>query len=127
MVSNVDFAETILEAGGAPVPGDMQGKSLVRILSGEAPKDWRKTFYYHYYENTVHGVARHYGVRTDRYTLAYYYTKDEWELFDRQKDPRQMRSVYKQPEYAPVVRELKSELARLRKELKVPEKDPDKQ
>lgn len=119
MVSNIDLPETFLEAAGAPVPADMQGRSMSSILRGESPRDWRKTFYYHYYEKGVHDVAPHDGVRTDRYTFAHYYESNEWELFDRQKDPQQMRSVFADPAYAAAVKELKTELTRLRKELKV--------
>jgi arylsulfatase A-like enzyme len=125
MTANLDFPETFLDAAGAAVPSDMQGRSLVPLLRGQVPADWRKSFYYHYYEKAEHHVARHYGVRTDRYTLVHYYESNEWELFDRQKDPREMRSVYSDSGYAGVVAELKIELARLRKELKVPDKDPD--
>jgi arylsulfatase A-like enzyme len=127
MVSNLDFAETFLEAAGAPVPADMQGRSLIPVLKGETPADWRKSFYYHYYEQPVHGVARHRGVRTDRYTLVHFYETDEWELFDRESDPRQMRSVYGDPKYASVRKQLVAEMDRLRAELKVPAKDPDRQ
>lgn len=126
MVSNLDYPETFLEAAGVRVPEDMQGRSFVPILRGQAPPDWRKSFYYHYYEQPVHGVARHYGVRTDRYTLAHYYDSNEWELFDREKDPRQMQSVYGKSDYRKVEAELKAELARLRRELKVPDIDPDR-
>jgi arylsulfatase A-like enzyme len=126
MVANLDLPETFLDAAGAPVPADMQGRSMVPVLRGESPADWRKSFYYHYYEGGEHQVARHCGVRTERYTLAHYYESDEWELFDRDKDPKQMRSVYGDAAYAKTVNELKAEMARLRKELKVPEKDPDK-
>lgn len=125
MAANLDFPETFLEAAGAMVPPDMQGRSLLPLLRGQTPADWRKSFYYHYYEKAEHNVARHYGVRTDRYTLAHFYESDEWELFDRDKDPHEMRSVYTDAAYAPVVGELKAELTRLRKELKVPDKDPD--
>jgi arylsulfatase A-like enzyme len=126
MVSNVDFAETFLDAAGVSAPKDMQGRSLIPAFRGQRPADWRKSFYYHYYEQPVHQVARHCGVRTDRYTLAHFYDTDEWELFDRQKDPREMKSVYGDPAYASVQKELKAELARLRKELQVPDKDPDR-
>jgi len=120
MAANVDFAETFLDAAGAPVPAGMQGRSLVPLLRGEEPPDWRRSFYYHYYEKGVHSVAPHEGVRTDRYTLAHYYESGEWELFDRQSDPHQMRSVHGKTQYANVERELKAELEGLRKELKVP-------
>jgi arylsulfatase A-like enzyme len=127
IVSNLDMAETFLEAAGVPVPAEMQGRSLVPILQGRSPKDWRKAFYYHYYEHpAVHNVARQYGVVTDRYKLVHFYEPefDTWELFDRKTDPHELRSVYGQPEYAKVQQELDQELARLRAELKVPAEDP---
>ena len=127
IVSNIDFAETFLEAAGVPVPAEMQGKSFVPLLKGEAPADWRTSFYYHYYEHpAVHQVAKHYGVVTDRYKLVRFYEPefDEWELFDLQKDPHELTSVHGKPEYAAVQRELEKELARLRKELRVPDPDP---
>jgi arylsulfatase A-like enzyme len=127
IVSNLDFAETFLEAAGQPVPADLQGRSLVPVLKGRTPADWRKGLYYHYYEYPgPHSVHRHYGVVTGRYKLVYFYEPDVnyWELFDLQKDPREMRSVYGQPEYADVQKELTAELSRLRKELKVPDPDP---
>jgi arylsulfatase A-like enzyme len=127
MVSNLDFAETFLEAAGFPAPKEMQGRSLVPVLKGQTPADWRKSFYYHYYEHpAVHNVARHYGVVTDRYKLVYFYEPefDYWELFDLEKDPQEMRSMFGLPEYAAVTKDLKAELERLRAELKVPSPDP---
>ena len=59
-------------------------------------------------------MPQHLGVRTARYTLAHYGATDEWDLFDREKDPDQLRSVYADPDYAVAVAELKTELARLR-------------
>ncbi|MFH1266724.1 MAG: sulfatase/phosphatase domain-containing protein, partial [Planctomycetota bacterium] len=122
LVQNLDFAETFLDMAGAPVPADMQGRSLVPLLKGQTPDDWRKSVYYHYYEFPGwHDVRRHYGVRTDRHKLIHYYTIGEWELFDLAKDPDELRSVYDDPEYAEVVTELKAELVRLRKECKADE------
>jgi arylsulfatase A-like enzyme len=127
IVSNVDFAETFLDAAGVKVPAEMQGHSLLPLLEGKTPADWRKSFYYHYYEYpAVHSVRRHYGVVTDRYKLVYFYEPDMnyWELFDLEKDPRELKSVYADPTYAKVRANLQKELARLRTELKVPEQDP---
>ena len=127
MVSNLDFAETFLEAAGRQVPAAMQGRSLVPLLKGQMPADWRKSFYYHYYEHPgPHNVARHYGVVTDRYKLVHFYEPafNYWELFDLKKDPQEMKSVYGTAEYASVQKELEAELARLRKDLKVPDPDP---
>jgi arylsulfatase A-like enzyme len=122
MVSNVDFAETFLEAAGVTIPDDMQGRSLVPVLKGETPDDWRKSFYYHYYEYPGwHMVQRHYGVRTDRYKLIHFYQIGEWEMYDLEKDPHEMHSVYGDPAYADIQAELHAELKRLREELKVGE------
>jgi hypothetical protein len=120
MVSTLDFAETFLDAAGIAPPPDTQGRSLLPLLRGEAcPSDWRKSFYYHYYEHPgPHNVRAHYGVVTDRYTLVHFYGDlDEWELFDREKDPQEMRSVYSDPKYEEKVRDLRSELGRLQKDL----------
>lgn len=127
LVSNLDFAETLLDAAGVPVPAEMQGRSLVPLLAGTTPADWRKSLYYHYYEFPgPHNVARHYGVVTERYKLVYFYEPafNYWELFDLEKDPLELRSVFGQPEYAAAQKELESELARLRTQLKLPAQDP---
>ena len=127
IVSNIDFASTFLEAAGQPIPSDIQGRSLLPILQGKTPADWRKSFYYHYYEYPgVHSVRRHYGVVTDRYKLIHFYESDVnyWELFDLTEDPLELRSVYDQPKYADTQKVLHAELKRLRAELKVPEQDP---
>jgi arylsulfatase A-like enzyme len=127
IVSNIDFAGTFLEAAGLPVPRDIQGRSLVPILKGKTPADWRRSFYYHYYEFPgAHSVRRHYGVVTDRYKLVHFYEPgvDDWELFDLREDPRELRSVHDQAGYAAAQKKLHAELKRLRVELKVPEQDP---
>jgi arylsulfatase A-like enzyme len=126
MVSIIDFPETFMEAAGQPVPADMQGRSLASVLKGETPADWRKSFYYHYYEYPgAHSVRKHYGVVTDRYKLFHFYEPDVnyWTLIDREKDPKEMTDVYKDPAYATTVKELHAELTRLRTELKVPAED----
>jgi arylsulfatase A-like enzyme len=127
LVSNLDFAETFLEAAGVDVPDEMQGRSLVKILQGHTPDDWRKSFYYQYYEYPgPHSVRRHYGVVTDRFKLVYFYEPEAnyWELFDRQTDPHELKSVFGDAEHADAQRQLEAELARLRRELKLPERDP---
>ena len=93
----------------------------------QATKDWRKSFYYHYYEHpAVHSVARHYGVVTERYKLVRFYEPEfnYWELFDLKTDPQELNSVYGTAKYAETQKELETELARLRKDLKVPDPDP---
>ena len=122
MCQNLDYAPTFLDMAGAPIPKDMQGLSLLPLLKGQKPAEWRKSIYYHYYEFPgAHSVRRHYGVRTARHKLIYYYNLKEWELFDLQKDPNELKSVYDDPAYAAVVKDLKAELERLRTLYKVPE------
>jgi arylsulfatase A-like enzyme len=74
----------------------------------------------------------HYGVVTDRYKLARFYVPtaggsadpDYWELYDRQKDPQELKNFHADPAYAETVKELKAELDKLRKDLKVPDPTP---
>ena len=127
IVSNLDFAETFLDLAGVSIPKDMQGKSLAPLFTGETPSDWRKSFYYHYYENPGgHNVARHYGVTTGKHKLIRFYALggkplDDWELFDLEADPNELTSVFGKPEYAAIQSELESELDSLRKRLEVTE------
>src|SRR5262249_1423727 len=116
LVQNLDFAQTFMEIAGVKAPDDVQGHSLVPLLKGQTPKDWRKSSYYHYFEDpVVHSVQRHYGVRTKTHKLIHYYLVNEWELFDLEKDPGERKSVYADKSYEAVVKELKEELTRLRK------------
>ena len=127
IVSNLDFAETFLDAAGLPAPARMQGRSLLPVLKGETPADWRQSFYYQYYEYPAfHRVRPQYGVVTDRYKLVHFYgTKDDyWELFDLKNDPLELRSVFGDPQYADTQKQLDAELNRQRTDLKVPEKIP---
>lgn len=126
LVSNLDYAETFLAAAGVDIPKDMQGASLLPLLDGSVPPDWRKSLYYHYYEffsdqKAPHMVRRHYGVRTARHKLIHFYNVDEWELFDLQRDPDELKSVYSDPAYAGVVRELTAEVQRLQQHYQVPD------
>ena len=121
IVSLIDFASTFLEVAGQPAMPDVHGRSLVPLLKGETPADWRKSLYYHYYEFPVpHRVRPHYGVITDRYKLVHYYKPDvdDWELLDSKTNPEETRNFYNDPAYAETVKELKAEILRLQTEVK---------
>ncbi|MCX6883118.1 MAG: DUF4976 domain-containing protein [Verrucomicrobia bacterium] len=123
---NPDFAPTFLEASGLAVPQDMQGRSLLPLLKGQQPPNWRTSFYYRYYHDPGnHNTRVHYGVRTDTHKLIYYWKKDQWELFDLQADPHELRNLYNDPQQKPTIEKLKVELARLRKELNDEDKFAD--
>ena len=129
IVSNLDFAETFLDIAGVGVPEDMQGRSLVPVLTGSTPEDWRKSFYYHYYENPGgHNVARHYGVTNGQHKLIHFYALEgkrinDWELFDLDQDPQELRSVYDDPAYTRIRDDMLAELNRLRTLYQVPADD----
>ena len=118
MVQNIDYGPTFLDLAGVEIPSDMHGVSLLPLLKGEHPKDWRKALYYHFYEYPAeHMVKRHYGVRTDRYKLIHFYNDiDTWELYDLQADPHEMHNLYGQKEYEAVVDELKAEMLKLQEQ-----------
>lgn len=122
LVQNIDYAPTFLELAGVKVPSDIQGVSLLPLLKGEKPADWRKGLYYHFYEYPAeHMVKRHYGVRTDRFKLIHFYNDiDQWELYDLQADPSEMNNLYGNPQYEQTVIELKQELEKLEQQYNVP-------
>ena len=115
IITNIDFAPTLLELAGITTTQKMQGTSFVPVLEGNTPKDWQDAMYYHYYEFPFwHHVQPHYGIRTQKYTLAhFYYNIDVWELYDLEKDPNQMNNIYNDPNYASTITELKVKLKNL--------------
>ena len=115
MIQNLDYAETFLDMAGAPIPADMQGRSLVPLLKGETPADWRKSIYYHYYEYpSVHMVPRHYGIRTERYKLMHFYEYDEWEFYDLETDPDELTNLYENQDYSKTIEAVRQQLVDLR-------------
>ena len=131
MMLNVDFAPTWLDCAGIDIPDHMQGRSCRPLLNGETPGDWQQGIYYRYWMHlSHHNVAAHYGVRTHRYKLIYYYgdacgqpnaiderRDPEWELFDLQEDPCELNSVYGDPAYCEVASDLTRKLHELQEKL----------
>jgi arylsulfatase A-like enzyme len=131
MVLNVDFPALFLELAGIDQPESFQGRSFRSNLRGETPEDWREGMYYRYWMHKAHhNVYAHYGIRTKRFKLIYYYAdalgqagaidesyEPEWELFDLEKDPCELNSVIDDPDYADTAAELKRELHRLQAEV----------
>lgn len=122
MVMNLDVAPTLLDFAGVAIPHDMQGASMKPLLAGTNVKNWRDKMYYHYYDKGF-GTTAHYGIQTARYKLIRFYDPvDAWELYDLEKDPREMKNLYNNPQYAKTVEELKRELRAL--QVKYKEEEP---
>lgn len=132
MVLNIDFAPMFLDYAGVPTPSEMQGRSFRRCVEGHTPRNWRKSMYYRYWMHNTsdHHVPAHYGLRTERWKLIYYYgkplgmsgaeppdTEPDWELFDIRNDPREMHNLYHDPKYAGLVKKLTAELAQRQNEV----------
>jgi len=118
MAINADFAPTFMDMAGLPVPADMQGRSLVPLLKGERPADWRTSWYYRYYDYpNEHNAPPQYGVRTETHKLIYFWRKNQWEMYDLVADPSELHNIYKDKSQADTVAKLKAEMFRLKKEL----------
>ena len=131
LVSNLDFAPTLLDLAGISIPGDMQGESFRSLLSGKVPENWKKEIYYRYWLHMTHcDTPAHYGLRTENFKLVFYYglaldangslpdpTPQGWELYDLKKDPFEMHNIYGKAEYESVQRELKNRLFQIKKEV----------
>ncbi|SDW23520.1 sulfatase [Paenibacillus sp. CF384] len=132
MILNVDFAPTFLDYAALPIPETMQGRSFRSVLDSETPEDWRTSMYYRYWMHLdgAHEVYAHYGMRTQRYKLIYYYAEalgttgsrdesmpPEWELFDLAEDPYELRNVYYSPDYEQIVKSLTLEMEQLMRDV----------
>lgn len=115
LMANIDWAPTLLEAAKVPVPKDIQGVSFLPLLKNGKKVGWRKAVYYHYYEfPEPHHVYPHFGIRTDRYTLAKFYgPSSSWELFDLKTDPDEVKNIYADPSSQKIVTDLKAQLKQL--------------
>lgn len=118
LVQNLDFAQTFLDIAGVKQPADMQGKSLLPVLTGNM-KNWKRdAVYYHYYEHpSEHNVNRHYAAITKNYKLIhYYFDNNYWELIDRKKDPNEQHNYYNDPKYGKIREDMHQKLDALRKQ-----------
>ena len=114
-IMNIDFAPTLLDFAGLSIPEEMQGRSFKNTFTKNSDTK-RNAVYYHYYEYPIwHNVQPHYGVRTDKYKLIhFYYSMDEWELYDMDADPHEMNNIYKNAD-PELISKLKFKLDSLKK------------
>jgi len=119
LIQNIDYAPTFLDIADLDTPNDIHGRSLMPLLNGRTD-NWRNSLYYAYYELGEHAVPQHFGVRTDRHKLIYFPQTDEWNLFDLERDPDEMKSVYADSDYRQSREELTAEFRRLRQQFDAP-------
>ena len=114
---SVDHAPTLLDLAGVGIPGEMHGRSLIPILKGEAPADWRDSFLIEYYSDTVMPRLVKMGykaVRTRSWKYIHYVDLEGVdELYDLERDPYEMLNVIDDPQAKVALGEMKSELKRL--------------
>ena len=132
ILTNLDFAPTLLDYADVAIPDEMQGVSGRAMLRGQTPDDWQTSFYYRYWDHGGHNVCAHYGVRTLTHKLIHFFTPNSrgtasgdaagsphiepyWELFDLQADPDELRNLYDEPEHAQIQSALHEELDRLQR------------
>ncbi|MDO5980042.1 sulfatase [Flavivirga spongiicola] len=126
LVSNVDFAPTLLDAINQKIPENMQGSSFLPILKDEKVEHWQASIYYRYWMHRDMTPA-HFGIRTNDYKLIFYYgmnldtnsynhanSQPTWELYDLKKDPLEMNNVYGDKTYASVISDLKKQMLKKR-------------
>jgi arylsulfatase A-like enzyme len=117
LIQNLDFAPTFLDYANISKPSDIQGLSFRKLLKNQSEKiKWRDAIYYTYYEYpSVHMVKRHYGIRTKQYKLMhFYYDIDEWEMYDLDNDPSEMKNIYNDPKYSKIKKTLHERLSELK-------------
>ena len=115
MALNLDFAPTFLALAGLEIPAEIQGASLLPLLRGETPADWRTSFYYRYYHDPGdHDTRAHYGLRTETHKLIHYWKKEAWELFDLRADPDELVNLAGDPGQSETLEALRAELRRVK-------------
>ena len=133
IVTNVDFARTILEFAGVETHERMQGRSFAGDIATEIEAlPAAEGMYYRYWEHDdiFHNAPAHYGYRSDRYKIIYYYNDGlgipgtgpftypaEWELFDLQEDPDELNNVFHDPAYVSIREDMIARLAAAQREL----------
>jgi len=118
IVLNVDLPATMVGLATSSVPATYQGRDLSPLVRGESPGDWRTDFFCeHLMEHP--DIPKYEGVRGSHYAYARYFEHlPEGEfLHDLESDPRQLKNLATDPEYAEAVIQMRQRWSELREEL----------
>jgi arylsulfatase A-like enzyme len=123
MALNIDIAPTLLELAGLPAPTVMQGRSLVPLIRGETPNDWRADFFYEHHANhhlLKNPIPATEGVRGERWKYTQWMDTEPLveELYDLKTDPEELTNLLSKPDAAPELKRLRERWAQLAAELK---------
>ena len=128
IIENIDYTALMLDYAGVKTPDYMQGKSFRSILeTGKEPKNWKKAAYYQYWMHMAHhDNPAHIAMRTKKHKLIMYYgckpydteaeTPPAWELYDLEKDPKELNNIYDFPENTQLIAKLKKQFREMRTE-----------
>jgi len=112
---NVDIAPTLLEAGGVPIPGSLQGRSLLPLAAGNTPPGWRRDFFFeHLFERN--NIPKSEGVRTQQWTYIRWFEQKPVveELYDHTTDFQQIHNLVADPAHADTLQALRRRTNTLR-------------
>ncbi len=107
----------MLELAGVSAVSKMDGRSLVPLLRGEHPQDWRASILIQYNTDTVFPRVHKMGyraIRTKRWKYIRYNDLDGMdELYDLMNDPYEMQNIIQRSASKEVLENLRSELTDL--------------
>jgi arylsulfatase A-like enzyme len=127
IILNIDFSALLTDYAGIAKPAYIQGESFRANLNGNTSKDWRKQMYYRYWLHSPDRPA-HFGIRNERYKLAFFYGQDlgkkgaskettlpSWEFYDLKEDPKELNNAINQGKYETIIADMKLQLKEERK------------
>ncbi len=115
LVLNIDVAPTILEMASVPIPGEMQGSSLVPLARGKTPRLWRDDIWFEHL-TMIATIRKHEGVRTGRFKYIRFFEANPIleQLFDLEEDPLETVNLVNSPKHSQTLQKLRNRTDELR-------------
>lgn len=108
LVELTDIVPTILDLTGLEISKNIQGKSLLPILTGEKSPEFHRESVRSEFYNAAMSKKINYGTmyRTQEYKLVVYHGHEKGELFDMKKDPKEYENLWDSPKHQSIKYEL---------------------